>query len=116
MSRETAPFGAWTAWTAAPSCRIERSWVSRIGESDVSGETLRSLLWSGAVVLGWLAVLSLCGVWYARGRFHSLLKAPLDDEVEHLTHLWEHRIARWRTVGLVTSGLSILLFGSWLAL
>jgi hypothetical protein len=114
MSREAVPLGAWTACAAAPSWGIVRSWVSRIEETDVSGETLRSLLWSGAVALGWLAVLSLCGVWYARGRFHSLLKAPLNDEVEHLTHLWEHRITRWRTIGLVTSGLSILLFVSWL--
>jgi len=72
------------------------------------------MLWYGAVVLGWLAVLSLFGVWYARGKFHSLLKAPLNEEVEHLTHLWEHRIAHWRMIGLATSGLSIVLFLCWL--
>lgn len=82
-------------------------------EADVGAEDIRDLLWIGAILLGWLSILSLIGTWHARRKFHALLKAPLTEEVEHLTHVWENRVARWNLCGLILAGLSILCFAAW---
>lgn len=74
---------------------------------------LRDLLWYLAIVSGWLAILMLGAVWHARRRFHALLKAPLTEEVEHLTHVWERRVTRWTRAGLSTAALSIVCITSW---
>jgi hypothetical protein len=83
-------------------------------ERAVNLESLQVLLWKLAVVVGWLSIIPLGGGWYARRRFRILLKAPLTDEVEHLTHLWEGRIPRWTNIGLSMAGFSILCFIAWL--
>jgi hypothetical protein len=70
--------------------------------------SLRELLWYLALTFGWLAIILLGSGWYARRRFHALLKAPLTEEVEHLTHVWERRVTRWIRIGLSMSALSIL--------
>jgi hypothetical protein len=82
-------------------------------EHDVSLESLQHLLWNVAIVVGWLSLIPLAGGWYARRRFRALLKAPLTEEVEQLTHLWEGRIPRWTNVGLFMAGLSILSLLAW---
>jgi hypothetical protein len=73
------------------------------------------LLWSLAVLSGWLAIICLVGGWYAGAKFQTFLKAPLSEEVEHLTHVWERRVDRWTALGLLTSGLSVLCIIGWLA-
>jgi hypothetical protein len=70
--------------------------------------SLRDPLWYLAIIFGWLAVVSLWGAWYAGRRFQALLKAPLTEEVEHLTHVWERRVTRWMRIGLSMSALSTL--------
>jgi hypothetical protein len=52
--------------------------------------------------------------WYARRRFRHLLKAPLTEEVEQQTHLWERHIAISGPVGIGLSALSLLCFAGWL--
>lgn len=76
----------------------------------MTAETFHDMLWNSAILTGWLAIISLSGRWHARRKFLALLKAPLTDEVEQLTHVWERRITRWTTLGLLMSGLSLLCF------
>ena len=76
--------------------------------------SISDLLWIVALITGWLAILCLAGGWYARGKFRTFLKAPLSEEVEHLTHVWERRVNRWTALGLLISGLSILFIIGWL--
>jgi hypothetical protein len=80
----------------------------------VTAGTFGHLLWTVAVLAGWLAVICLIGGWYARRKFRLFLKAPLSDEVAHLTHVWEKRVERWTTLGVLMSGLSILCVIGWL--
>ncbi len=47
-------------------------------------------------------------------KFRTFLKAPLSEEVEHQTHVWERRFDRWTTLGFLMSGLSILCGIAWL--
>jgi hypothetical protein len=75
--------------------------------------SLRELLWYLALTFGWLAIILLGSGWYARRRFLALLKAPLTEEVEHLTHVWERRVTHWTAAGLAFSSLSIICFVSW---
>ncbi|KLK89491.1 hypothetical protein AA309_31050 [Microvirga vignae] len=70
--------------------------------------SLRDPLWYLAIIFGWLAIISLGGAGYAGRRFQALLKAPLTEEVEHLTHVWERRATHWMRIGLSMSALSIL--------
>jgi hypothetical protein len=72
------------------------------------------VLWIVALTAGWLAIICLIGGWYAGTKFRTFLKAPLSEEVEHLTHVWERRVDRWATLGLLMSGLSILCAIGWL--
>jgi hypothetical protein len=75
---------------------------------------LRDLFWYLALTSGWLAVILLGSGWYARRRFHAFLKAPLTEEAEHSTHIWERRVTRWMVAGLSMSSLSIICLVSWL--
>ena len=72
------------------------------------------LLWILALISGWLAIICLVGGWYAGAKFRTFLKAPLSEEMEHLTHVWEKRVNRWTALGFVMSGLSILCIIGWL--
>jgi hypothetical protein len=76
--------------------------------------SLRELLWYLALTFGWLAIILLGSGSYARRRFHAFLKAPLTEEVEHLTHVWEWRVTHWTAAGLSMSVLSIIFILSWL--
>ncbi|WP_204242494.1 hypothetical protein [Microvirga arvi] len=76
--------------------------------------SITDLLWILALLAGWLAIIYLIGGWYAGTRFRTLLKAPLSEEVEHLTHVWEKRVYRWAALAFLMSGLSILCIISWL--
>lgn len=78
--------------------------------ADYSGNFFLTL----AFILGWLAVLMLVMAHHARGRFRRLLKAPLTDEVEHLTHLWEGRVTLWMGLGSLLSIASLACFGVWI--
>jgi hypothetical protein len=75
--------------------------------------SLRDLLWYLANVSGWLAILMLGSAWHARRKFHILVKAPLTEEVEHLTHVWERRVTRWTRTGLSIAAFSILCIAAW---
>jgi hypothetical protein len=83
-------------------------------ESVVATGSINDLLWIVAVLSGWLAIICLLGGWYAGAKFQTLLKAPLSEEVEHLTHVWERRVDRWTALGLSMAGLSILCIIGWL--
>jgi hypothetical protein len=76
--------------------------------------SITELLWIVALVAGWLAIICLIGGWYAGAKFQTLLKAPLSEEVEHLTLVWEKRVNRWTALGFLTSGFSILCIIGWL--
>ncbi|WP_230532291.1 hypothetical protein [Microvirga roseola] len=80
----------------------------------MTGDDTPALMWNLAVLSGWLAIGALVLAWYARRRFHALLKAPLTEEVEHQTHIWEHHIPRWTSIGLWLAGLSLLSCAAWL--
>jgi hypothetical protein len=80
----------------------------------VATESISNLLWIVALIAGWLAIICLIGGRYAGAKFQTLLKAPLSEEVEHLTHVWEKRVDRWTALGFLTSGLSILCIIGWL--
>jgi hypothetical protein len=80
----------------------------------VTTGSISDLLWIVAVLTGWLAIICLIGGWYAGTKFRIFLKAPLSEEVEHLTHVWEKRVDRWTALGLLMSGLSILCAIGWL--
>ncbi len=83
-------------------------------EFGMTAGSIRDLFWPLAIVSGWLAILMLGAAWHAGRKFRALLKAPLTEEVEHLTHIWERRVTRWRILGLAMSVLSILNLVSWL--
>lgn len=76
--------------------------------------SLQDLSWNLAVLFGWLAILPLGMAWHAGKRLQASLKEPLTESAEQMTHLWEHRVTRWTTVGLWMSGFSILCFFTWL--
>lgn len=76
----------------------------------------RNLMWDLAVIFAWLSPFVIAMGYYSRHKFHALLKAPLTDEVEHQTHVWEHRVRRWTVLGLFVPGVSILCFVIWLVL
>jgi hypothetical protein len=80
----------------------------------VATGSISDLLWIVALIAGWLAIICLVGGWYAGAKFRTFLKAPLSEEVEHLTHVWEKRVNRWTALGLLTAGLSILCIIGWL--
>jgi hypothetical protein len=80
----------------------------------MTGGSLRGLLWYLALTFGWLAIILLGSGWYAHRRFLAFLKAPLTEEAEHMTHIWERRVTHWTTAGLALSGLSIICLVSWL--
>jgi hypothetical protein len=73
------------------------------------------LLWYLAVLSGWSALIAQGLAWSARKTFRALLKAPLTEEVEHMTHVSERQIGRRTVSGFFLSGLSILCFCAWLA-
>lgn len=76
--------------------------------------SISDLLWIVALISGWLAIICLVGGWYAGAKFRTFLKAPLSEEAEHLTHVWEKRVNRWTSLGYVMAGLSILCIIGWL--
>jgi hypothetical protein len=80
----------------------------------VAPGSINDLLWISAILAGWLAILCLIGGWYSGMKFRTFLKAPLSEEVEHQTHVWERRFDRWTTLGFLMSGLSILCGIAWL--
>jgi hypothetical protein len=80
----------------------------------VATGSISDLLWIVALIAGWLAIICLFGASYAGAKFRTLLKAPLSEEVEHLTHVWEKRVDHWTTLGFLMSGLSILCIIGWL--
>ncbi|PVE21085.1 hypothetical protein DC522_28485 [Microvirga sp. KLBC 81] len=85
-----------------------------VGEADVATGSIRDLLWLLAVLCGWLAIIALAGGWYARKKFHGFLKAPLSEEVERQTNVWEARVSRWTILGSFMSGLSLLCLVAWI--
>jgi hypothetical protein len=80
----------------------------------VTTGSITDLLWIVALLAGWLAIICLIGGWYAGAKFQTLLKAPLSEEVENLTHVWEKRVDRWTALSFLMSGLSILSVFGWL--
>jgi len=85
-------------------------------ESDVAMSQYRNLMWDLAVIFAVLSPFTLIMGYYSRRRFHALLKAPLNEEVEQETHDWEHRVRRWTILEFLVPGLSILSFIAWLVL
>jgi cellulose synthase/poly-beta-1,6-N-acetylglucosamine synthase-like glycosyltransferase len=76
--------------------------------------SLRDLLWDCTILFGWPSVIALGIVWHANRRFKAALKAPLTLQVDEMPEWWDQRARWWRTMGLVSSWLSITCFISWL--
>jgi len=72
------------------------------------------LLRAAAVCWAWASVVSLWIAWDAHVKFRLLLDTPRPDEWD-MSPVWERRSHRWRGIGLVTSGLSIVSFAAWTA-
>ena len=73
------------------------------------------LLSTGSTFLGWASVVALGIAWDAQAKFKALLQTSRSDELDMLP-AWERRSQIWRTIGIVTSGLSLLCFGLWTGL
>jgi hypothetical protein len=67
------------------------------------------LLSTAAVFLAWASLVALGIAWDAHVKFRILLDTPRPDEWD-MAPVWERRSGRWRGLGLVTFGVSILLF------
>ncbi len=73
------------------------------------------LLWTGSTFLGWASVIALGIAWDAQVKFKALLHTPRSNELDMLP-AWERRSHFWRSIGIVTSGLSVLCFVIWIGL
>jgi hypothetical protein len=71
------------------------------------------LLWTAAIFLAWASLVALWIAWDAHVKFMILLDT-LDPGELHMSSVWERRSHRWRGIGLVTFGVSIL-FVAWTA-
>jgi hypothetical protein len=69
------------------------------------------LLWIAAT---FLAGAALGIAWDAHVQFRVLLDIPRPDELD-MPAVWERRSHRWRDIGLVVFGVSILFFVAWVA-
>jgi hypothetical protein len=67
------------------------------------------LLRTAATVLAWASPFALGIAWDAHVKFTSLLGTPRPDEWD-MAPVWERRSHRWRGIGLVALGISILFF------
>jgi hypothetical protein len=72
------------------------------------------LMRTTAIFLAWASLVALWIAWDAHVKFRNLLDTPRPGEVG-MSHTWERRSHRWRGIGLVTFGASILLFIAWVA-
>jgi hypothetical protein len=70
------------------------------------------LVWTAATFLAWASLVALGIAWDAHVKFRSLLDAQLPDEWD-MSPVWERRSRRWRGIGQVTFGVSILFFVAW---
>jgi hypothetical protein len=61
---------------------------------------------TGSFFLVWASVVALAIAWDAHIKFRPLLQTFWPDELDMLPAL-ERRSHSWRTIGIVTSGLSI---------
>jgi hypothetical protein len=73
------------------------------------------LLRTAATVLAWASPVALGIAWDAHVKFRSLLGTPRPDEWD-MSPVWERRSHRWRGIGFVTFGASILFFVAWIAI
>jgi hypothetical protein len=71
------------------------------------------LLRTAATVLAWASPVALGIAWNAHVKFRSLLDTPRPDEWD-MSSVWERRSHRWRGIGFVTFGGTILLFIAWM--
>ena len=67
------------------------------------------LLWATATILAWASLVALGIASDAHGKFRLLLDSQRPDEWD-MSPVWERRSHRWRGIGLVALGISILLF------
>jgi hypothetical protein len=67
------------------------------------------LLRTAATALAWASPFALGIAWDAHVKFRSLLGTLRPDEWD-MAPVWERRSHRWRGIGLVTFGVSILFF------
>ncbi len=78
-------------------CSTENLAVSDCGE----------LLSTGPAFLGWASVVALGIAWDAQVKFRALLQTAQPNEL-HMLPAWAWRSHYWRTIGIVTSSLSLL--------
>lgn len=71
------------------------------------------LLLTAAIFLAWASLAALGIAWDARVKFRSLLDPPRRAEWD-MSPVWEWRSRRWRGIGLVMFGISILLLVAWI--
>jgi hypothetical protein len=71
------------------------------------------LVWTAATILAWASFVALGIAWDAHVKFRLLLETVRRDEWD-MSPVWEQRSRRWRGIGLVTFGISILLFITWI--
>jgi hypothetical protein len=65
------------------------------------------LLSTGSTFLAWASVVALGIAWDAHVKFRALLQTSRPDELDMIP-AWAQRSHYWRTIGIVTSGLSLL--------
>ena len=71
------------------------------------------LLRTAATVLAWASPFALWIAWDAHVKFVSLVDTPHPDEW-NMPPVWERRSHRWRGIGLVTFGASLVLLIAWI--
>ncbi len=71
------------------------------------------LVWAVAAVLACASLVALGIAWDVHGKFRSLLDTPRPDEWD-MAPVWEWRSHRWRGIGQVAFGVSILLSAAWI--
>jgi len=70
------------------------------------------LVWTAATFLAWASLVALGIAWDAHVKFRILLDTPQPDALD-MPPVWERRSRRWRGIGQVTFGVSILFFVAW---
>ena len=85
------------------------SWLLCIQGKGMAVWNGEELMRTAAIFLAWASLVALWIAWDAHVKFRNLLDSQRPGELG-MSHTWERRSHRWRGIGLVTFGASILFF------
>ena len=85
------------------------SWLLCIWGKGMAVWNGEELLRIATIFLAWASLVALWIAWDAHVKFRNLVDTPRPGELG-MSHTWERRSHRWRGIGLVTFGASILFF------